>query len=207
MRYALSLLLIASFGFFTAACSENTPVSNRDAVATPEAEPSPPIATQEQESEKKSKVVDLLDFANKVIEKVDDSGNQADKAKQWMNEQFGGGSGDAAQVADDAAKWAADAFKKLKGTGMTTAGTPGQWLQEDISNMNALDYKVVSFKLDDLDALEDELNRLGKLRWNCFHVVEKTDQSILFFKREKRSMLKNLPVRDMMKLIPLMNNN
>lgn len=46
----------------------------------------------------------------------------------------------------------------------------------------------------------------GKLRWDCFHAVTKDGETILFLKKERRSILKNIPLKDMLKLVPLMGD-
>ena len=209
MRQILCLYFFFVCGFSLIACSDQNAVNQRTTAleTTNELAAKQPIAvTQEEQLPEKSTAGGLLDFANKILEKADEKSDEAKKAKDWMNEKFGDASGSGMQIADDASKWAADAFKKLKEKGMTTATSPAQWLQEDIRNMNALKYKVVKIELNDLEAVEDELNKLGALRWDCFHVTEKDGQAVLFFKKERRSLLKNIPVRDMMKLVPLMGN-
>lgn len=160
-----------------------------------------------QEPEEKSATKGILDFANKIIKEQADSGNEnAQKAKDWMADKFGDASESGSQIADDAAKWASDAFESLKGKGLTSAENAKDWLTEDIRNMNALKYKVVKVSMNDLDAVEDQLNELGKLRWDCFHAVEKDGETVLFFKKERRSVLKNIPVKDMLRLVPLMGD-
>ena len=213
MRHLSLFVVLVSCGLVFSACSDNTNTSvDSESNATVPAtliEPMPAVSEQPQEQEKeekKSKAAGLLDMANKILDKVDSESEEAKKAKEWMNDKFGGESGGESFIPEDAAKWAADAFGKLKEKGMTTASNPSEWLKEDIRNMNALKYKIVKVSLDDLEALEDQLNKMGQLKWDCFHVAEKGDETILFFKKEKRSILKNIPVRDMMKLVPLMGN-
>ena len=213
MRHFSLFVILVSCGFIFSACSNNSETSNVEVPAptkTTISESAPLVKVsepQEQEKEeKKSRAGGLLDMANKILDKVESESDEAKKAKEWMNDKFGGESGGESFIPEDAAKWAADAFGKLKDKGMTTAANPSEWLKEDIRNMNALKYKIVKVSLDDLDALEDQLNKMGQLKWDCFHVAEKGGDTILFFKKEKRSILKNIPVRDMMKLVPLMGN-
>ena len=190
-------------------CEQNAAVVSKSPVAASKianrvpAEDSP---IQEQE-EKKSAGKKLFDIANKLLDEKAKSGSDgAKKVQEMMGDKFSEFASDSGQIADDAAKWATDAFKSLKAKGLTSASNPKDWLTEDIRNMNALKYKVVKISMDDLDNVEDQLNRLGELRWDCFHAVEKDGETILFFKKEKRSILKNIPVKDMLKLVPLMND-
>ena len=163
---------------------------------------------QEKEGDgEKSATKGILDFANKLIKEQAESGSEAAKQAQgWMSDKFGDASESGSQIADDAAKWASDAFQSLKDKGLTSADNAKDWLTEDIRNMNALKYKIVRISMDDLDEVEDQLNDLGKLRWDCFHAVEKDGDTILFFKKERRSVLKNIPVKDMLRLVPLMGD-
>ena len=160
-----------------------------------------------QEEGMESPTKGLLDFANKLINEQAESGSEtAKKASDWMSDKFGEASDSGSEIAEDAAKWASEAFKSLKDKGLTQADNAKDWLSEDIRNMNALKYKIVKISMSDLDAVEDQLNELGKLRWDCFHAVEKDGETILFFKKERRSVLKNIPVKDMLRLVPLMSD-
>ena len=208
MRQILCLYFFFVCGFSLVACSDQSVVNQPNTVSESKnvAAKQPIAVTQQEQQPEKSKAGGLLDFANKILEKAEEKSDEAGKAKDWMNEKFGDASESGMQIADDAAKWAADAFEKLKDKGMTTAATPAQWLKDDIRNMNALKYKIVKIELNDLEAVEEELNKLGGLRWDCFHVSEKDGQTVLFLKKVRRSLLKNIPMRDMMKLVPLMGS-
>ena len=87
---------------------------------------------------------------------------------------------------------------------MTGAGNAQEWVTEDIRNMNAFKYKIEKVSFDDLEALENQLNHLGQLKWECFHVAERGSETVMFFKKERRSLLKNIPLSDMMKIVPFM---
>ena len=177
---------------------------------------SAPLEATEQEQEgepgskagePKSKAAGLLGKAKDLFQQAADSGSEeAESAKKWMTDKFGDVSESGSQVAEDAAQWASDAFDSLKQKGLTSADNASEWVTEDIRNMNALKYKVVTVSLDDLEAVEDKLNELGKLRWDCFHVVEKDGEIVMMLKKERRSLLKNIPVKDMLRLVPLMGD-
>jgi hypothetical protein len=149
----------------------------------------------------------LLSKASQLLKKAADAGSQeADAANKWLNERLEDVGSTGADVAGDVAQWANDMFESLKDQGLTTAANTSQWITEDIRNINALKYKIVKVSLDDLSAVEKQLNSLGELKWDCFHAVEKGGETILFFKKERRSFLKNIPFRDLMKLVPLMGS-
>ena len=192
----LFLILTITVALVSIGCSDANIVSNAEAVAETAPVANMTVAAESGQQEQdgtpaKSKTKSLLDFANKVLEEQAESGSEgAQKAKEWMSDKFGDATDSGSQIADDAAEWATDAFQSLKDKGLTSADNASQWLTEDIRNMNALKYKVVKVPMDDLEALEQRLNDLGKLRWDCFHAVEKDGSTVLFFKKERRSILK-----------------
>ena len=164
------------------------------------------VSNQEQSDETEDDG-GLLGRAKSLLKDAADSGSkEAGAAQKWMSDKFGDATDSGSQIADDAAKWASEAFESLRDKGLTTADSASDWVTEDIRNMNALKYKIVKISMDDLEAVEDQLNDLGKLRWDCFHAVAKDGETILFFKKERRSILKNIPLKDMLKLVPLMGD-
>jgi len=206
--FVLSLLSVGC-GSETSVIVNEPSVEATPVVATAPVAVAPPVeaAVQEQESEPKSKAAGLFGKAKDLLQQAADSGSEeAETAKNWMTDKFGDATESGSQVAEDAAQWASDAYDSLKQKGLTTADNASEWVTQDIRNMNALKYKVVTVSLDDLEAVEDKLNELGKLRWDCFHVAEKDGKMVLMFKKERRSMLKNIPVSDMLRLIPLMGD-
>lgn len=171
-------------------------------------EPIPETPSQQDEPKQESKSGGLFDKAKGLLKQAADSGSEeAGMAQEWMSDKFGDASESSSQIAEDATKWASDAFDSLKQKGLTSADSASEWVTQDIRNMNALKYKVVTVSMDDLEAVEDKLNELGKLRWDCFHAVEKDGKTVLMFKKERRSLLKNIPVNDMLRLVPLMGNS
>ena len=113
------------------------------------------------------------------------------------------------QTTDDTMKWVNETYKSLSDRGLTTAKNASEWVAEDWNSINAWEYKVVSLtqaesKIPAL--LEKTLNEAGNQRWDCFHVSESAAGTKFFMKRQKKSYLKNIPLRDMLKLIPLLDN-
>jgi len=136
--------------------------------------------------------------------------------KKWLGErlkQAADTSNDAAQAAGDTAEgsveWATETYEQLKEQGLTTANSAGQWFTEDFKSMGAWEYKIVELNLtQSSEQAEQQLNALGRERWECFQVTpqKKGSSHYYFFKRPKRSYLKNIPLKDVLKLVPLMNN-
>ncbi len=150
----------------------------------------------------------LLDRATDLIRKATDSSAEgAETTRKWIEEKINDTTESSSGITEDASEWANNMYNSLKDQGLTTADNTRQWLTEDIRNMSAFEYRIAKIPLSDLPALEDELNELGKSRWECFHAVEQNGDMILFFKKGRRSILKNIPVKDLMKLIPLMGTD
>jgi len=57
----------------------------------------------------------------------------------------------------------------------------------------------------DRQVAEGKLNEAGKSRWECYHVSDLPGGMRFFMKRQKRSYLKNLPLKDVLKLVPLLD--
>lgn len=144
------------------------------------------------------KMASLVDQAKENTPSLDD-------AKKWLSD-----AGDATgQTADDTMKWVNETYKSLSENGMTSAKNAKDWVTEDWNSINAWEYKVVSVSMADVvenpELLEQTLNANGNHRWDCFHVSESSEMTRFFMKRHKKSYLKNVPLKDMLKLIPLLD--
>ena len=212
MRVVSSVLAIFLIIYIAAGCQQPT-ISETAANVTiePESESmSDESVSNKQEDEqpeqgKTSRADRLFNKASDIFKKATDSSNEnAATSKEWILDKIQEATDSGGAIGEDAAQWATDMFDSLKEKGLTGAGDAREWLTEDIRNMNAYKYKLVKVSFDDLEALEDQLNHLGQLKWECFHVAEHGGETIMFFKKERRSILQNLQVKDMMKLIPLM---
>ena len=205
------LLAIVSMGLFclitSAGCDSgdtvnDTPVvaSNTQPVAVETTEPSPENPVEPQDPQ---------------VEKQEQGGTES--VKKWLGDRLKDvtdtGS-DAAEAAGNAAEgsleWANEMYKELKKQGLTTAGSAGQWVAEDYQSMGAWEYKMVEIDLaQNAEATETRLNELGRLRWECFQVTphQSLAKHIYYFKRPKKSYLKHIPLKDVLKLVPLMDGN
>ena len=151
----------------------------------------------------------ILARAAKIIDQAKESGSsQAEVASEWLSARMQDVSESTSQAADSTGEWATETFQYLKEQGMTTAGSTHEWLAEDIQNMGAWHYKVVVLDLNQPTAeTEQALNDLGKERWECFHVLASSDgQTTMFFKKGRRSYLKSIPFKDVMRLLPLLGS-
>ena len=191
----------------------NDPVAVDDTAA---AKPVPPVVLDEQ-----TVVQDADDKATQhddkqgTLIKARDLLRQADKSSGGVTKWLGDRLQDATDGGQDAAsgslEWANRTFESLKKQGLTTAGSAQEWVLEDYTSMGAWEYKVVKMLPADLvDETEAELNKLGAKRWECFNVVAPTPPQthyLYYFKREKKSYLKSLPLKDLMRLVPLMGGD
>jgi len=114
------------------------------------------------------------------------------------------------QTTDDAMAWATEMYKSLSKQGMTQTGNVKDWISEDWNNINAWEYKVVTVDkkqvADNPAILQETLNEVGKQRWDCFHVSDGSTGTTFYMKRQKKSYMKSLPLKDMLKLIPLLDS-
>lgn len=115
------------------------------------------------------------------------------------------------QTADDSMKWVEEAYNALSERGMTSAKNASDWLKNDWNSMNTWEYQILSVSAEEISAnpglLETKLNESGAKRWDCFSVSESPDGIKFFMKRQKKSYLKNVPLKDMMKLVPLLDSD
>ena len=92
-------------------------------------------------------------------------------------------------------------YEKVKKSGEKVPEDTVQWAKEEIRKIGTWEYKVVILKFDNDSVLEEELNKLGKERWECFWVKE-TDTSLKFyFKRAVRSHLRSIPLGEILRII------
>lgn len=169
--------------------------------ANPVANPIEPAAVEVQEDDKGGG--GLFGKARDLYDKGKKAADMSNKAQKWLSDAID--ESGAADAGEDAMDWANKMFKSLKDQGLTTAGDAQEWLSEDLKNMNGFQYKVIRITTTDSpEKMEKELNQLGSNGWECFHVSENKSNQTMFFKKAKNSYLKKLPVRDMLRLIPLM---
>lgn len=134
---------------------------------------------------------------NQLFEKAKTAGQTtASNAGEWIGDTVSGAVNATGTAAQDTGDWVGDTFQSLKDRGLTTANDATEWVQQDLRNMRSFEYKILS-RADGVN--EEQLNNLGSDRWECFAV----DGAAFYFKRQKTSYLKNVPVKDLLKFIPL----
>lgn len=135
--------------------------------------------------------------ATNLFQKAKEAGETtASNASEWLGSTVNGAMSATGNAAQDTGDWVNETFQSLKAQGMTSASDATQWVQEDIRNMSSFEYLVLP---KDLTTASEQLNELGKERWDCFAV----DDNAFYLKRQKKSYLKNVPVKDLLKFLPI----
>ena len=123
---------------------------------------------------------------------------------ETVNQWFEAAKASGETTADNATEWLSQLYGNARDQSIGTASSIKNWTAEDIANMGAWEYRVVSVG-DDLDLLEAQLNQMGKERWECFLVQRDGNRNTLLFKRSKKSFLRQLPAKELLRLVPMLN--
>ena len=183
-RYIVVLLL----GAFFVGCNQST-VAKKDG------------DSDDATSQAKSETDDdsgksYAEQANELFQKAKAAGQTtANNAGEWISDTVSGAMEATGSVAQDTGDWVTDTYESLKDQGLTNANNASEWLQQDIKNINSIEYKTMPKSTENLEA---KLNELGAQRWDCFAV----DDNFFYLKRKSKSYLRHVPVKDLLKLIP-----
>ena len=179
----------------------NAKISNVAAPGLTNAGASDQDAKQEDEKDDKdadgskstwSKVKNLYSKAKKKGKTT------ASDAKQWVSGLLGSASDSTNKASRDATEWAQGLYQQALDQGETQATNVKDWVMEDISKGSAWQYKVVKVEGNP----EKKMNELGAKRWECFDV----EAGYMYFKRKPKSYLNKVPVKDLMRLLPLIGS-
>jgi hypothetical protein len=168
------------------------------------AENSDAAVTQDQQAESaESNSKGVLNTASDLLGKAKShSGN----ATNWIKDRLGEATNVGSSSAQETLDWANQTFQSLKQQGLTTASSTSEWVNEDWNKMGAWEYKIIQLD-SNLPKTQKTLNELGADRWECFHVSVSAEQvQTFYFKKPARSYLNNIPFKDMMKLVPLLDD-
>jgi hypothetical protein len=75
------------------------------------------------------------------------------------------------------------------------------WFKQDIQNISTWDYKILELSLSDGEKAEHELNQLGAERWEVIAAITTSQGERVLLKRARKSYLKSLPVKDILRLM------
>jgi hypothetical protein len=190
-KLPLILLIVAAID-----CSPESALSGNESIAATAEAP----ATSPQESATPEPAAQT--YSQKLAAALE----KATAAKDAVVDQFSDAGTSGSQAASDSIAWATEMFNSLKNQGITQAENTQQWLSDDWKQAGAWEYHVVTF-ISDAD-IAAKLNELGKERWECFQVVPPAAGQVtkFYFKRPAQSYLNNLPMKDLMHLLPLMGS-
>ena len=176
-------------------CSSESPLARSEGVATT----AKTTATQDAESATPAEPATQT-YAQKLAAALE----QAAATKDAVVDQLSAAGEAGGQSASDSVTWATEMYNSLKEQGLTKADNTQQWLANDWKLAGAWEYHVETL-VSDAD-IAAQLNELGKERWECFHVVPPAAGQVttFYFKRPAQSYLNNLPMKDLMHLLPLM---
>ena len=178
--------------------AETPPQEEAQAAQTPQAIPvEGGVPAAEAKEGMLKKAGDLFDRAKST------TGSTAQGAKDWMQDKIGGAADASSAATEDTIKWATDTFESLKSQGLTTASDTSEWLQQDWKNMESWEYQIVSMDEKTDAEKTDELNKLGKNGWECYHVSDGQVEKF-YVKKRRESYLRHLPFKDFIKLVPLL---
>lgn len=104
----------------------------------------------------------------------------------------------------NAMEWAQKQFEEAKAAGETQANNATEWIQEDLKQAGTWQYKVVVTQNTDPEAVQKQLNQLGAERWDCYSSESYGQGLMLQLKRPNKSVIRSLPARDVLRLLPLL---
>lgn len=128
----------------------------------------------------------------------------AENASEWLGEVYDKTTTASKNAADVTASHVEKMYQDAKQRGETTATSAKDWVLDDISRMGAWEYKTLSVASNDPSEIESKLNELGAQRWDCFHADQRGATTTFYFKKPTRSYLRQIPARELLKLIPLL---
>ncbi len=158
----------------------------------------PVSAVPEQSGKKPSDTRDKLQQAWNQIRKKGGSAVEGASGLVDRIKQSGGEAG------TNAMQWAEEKFEEAKAAGETQATNATEWIQEDLKLAGTWEYKVVVTETRDLEKVQETLNQLGRERWECYSSVPDSQGLMLQFKRPNTSVIRSLPARDLIRLMPLL---
>jgi hypothetical protein len=77
-----------------------------------------------------------------------------------------------------------------------------EWVRNDLGSVGDWEYKLFELQSADTATIEKKLNELGTDRWECLWVQPVGVKTRFYMKRPSRTYLKNLPLSQLLKMIP-----
>jgi len=104
-------------------------------------------------------------------------------------------------IPEEYLKKAQEYYQKAIDSGEQVPGGVKDWVEKDLSSIGDWEYKILESEEEETEKLAGELNALGEERWECFHVEDAPGGKRFYFKKEKRSYMRN--ASGLFKFIPL----
>ena len=68
----------------------------------------------------------------------------------------------------------------------------GELSADEMSEVWAIEYRMLLVPHADLGTLDEQLNALGQERWECYHVSDEAQGKMFYFRRPKSTAISNL---------------
>lgn len=94
-------------------------------------------------------------------------------------------------------------YEEAKEKGEKVPSDVYAWIEQDLQRGGAWEYRIVRLADDSDEGLEAELNRLGAERWEVTWMERDKRELRLFLKRPGSSYLRNIPIPDLLRFLPL----
>ena len=94
-------------------------------------------------------------------------------------------------------------YETAKESGQQVPKDAWAWVREDVQSFGDWEYRVLELpSSSDPAAIETRLNELGTDRWECLWIQPLGSKTRFFLKRPHRSYLQQIPLNQLLKLLP-----
>ena len=159
----------------------------------------PPAVTVQEPSDKKSG--DTREKFQQAWNQIRKKGGSAVEGASGLVDRIKQSGGEAGT---NAMQWAEKKFQEARAAGETQATSATEWVQEDLKSAGTWEYKVVVTENSDPEKVQEALNQLGRERWECYSSTPDGRGLMLQLKRPNTSVIRSLPARDLIRLVPLL---
>lgn len=142
------------------------------------------------------------DRAESLYQQARETGSTtANSSAAWVAEKYDQAATGTQTASRQASDWMTALYRQAVHAGETSAVSTKEWVVDDLAKAGTWQYKIL--RSQDHVAAEAELNELGKQRWECFAVKPGDSATLYYLKRSHRSYLRQLPARDLLRLLPI----
>lgn len=167
-----------------------------------------PVAEMPPDDEPAEEAPAEDDFASRVRRAMNDvartSRNAANGASEMVTDLYDDATSAGSKATQETIDWLNSTYESAREAGETSTTNARDWVLEDLKRGGAWEYRIVELEGLDSEAVQKELNKLGAERWECYSVIADGEKRTCYLKRSSRSMLRSLPLRDVMRLLPLL---